>query len=282
MRKIGAPGNPEYGIGAIAEDGTRVFDPEAVAALGIDGDALEAIVARESAELRRRVEAYRGDRPPLALRGRTVIVVDDGVATGVTDTAALRAVRRRGPRRLVLAVPVCAPDSAARLRDEADELVCLIEPAQLYGVGQWYADFAQVSDAEVLAALRAGSGLAPRESRSRSAASCGWSGAASVLGSMHGRRRPAWRQAEGPDRRRWRRRPRGGLGPAGSSRGEGRGRCPRLTPGIRLSAVCDRRAVRDHALLSLRPATAERALRRLAASERDRRRRARAQARRHG
>ncbi|HUC07550.1 MAG TPA: phosphoribosyltransferase family protein [Solirubrobacterales bacterium] len=153
VRKIGAPHNPEYGIGAIAEDGTRVIDREAVAVLGIDGDALEEIVARESAELERRVEAYRGDRPPLSLRGRTVIVVDDGVATGVTDTAALRAVCRRGPRRLILAVPVCAPDSAARLRAEADELVCLIEPRQLYGVGQWYADFSQVSDAEVLAAL---------------------------------------------------------------------------------------------------------------------------------
>jgi putative phosphoribosyl transferase len=153
VRKIGAPGNPEYGIGAIAEDGTRLFDLEAVAALGIDADALEEIVARESAELQRRVAAYRGARPSLALRDRTVVVVDDGVATGVTDTAALRAARRRGPRRLVLAVPVCAPDSAARLRQEADELVCLIEPEQLYGVGQWYADFAQVSDAEVLAAL---------------------------------------------------------------------------------------------------------------------------------
>jgi len=153
VRKIGAPGNPEYGIGAIAEDGTRVLDREAVAALGIDGDALEAIVARESAELRRRVEAYRGNRLATSLQGRAVIVVDDGVATGVTDTAALRAVRRHRPQRLTLAVPVCAPDSAARLRAEADELVCLLEPEQLYGVGQWYEDFTQVSDAEVLAAL---------------------------------------------------------------------------------------------------------------------------------
>lgn len=158
VRKIGAPANPEYGIGAIAEDGTRLLDLEAVASLGLDADALEEIVARESAELRRRVGAYRGDRPPLSLRGRTVIVVDDGVATGVTDTAALRVARRRGPVRLVLAVPVCAPDSAARLRQEADELVCLIEPEQLYGVGQWYADFTQVSDAEVLAALGRASG----------------------------------------------------------------------------------------------------------------------------
>ena len=158
VRKIGAPGNPEYGIGAIAEDGTRVLDREAIAALGIDGEALDRIVAHESDELRRRVEVYRGNRLPLPLQGRTAIVVDDGVATGVTDTAALRAARRRGPARLVLAVPVCAPDSAARLRAEADELVCLVEPAQLYGVGQWYGDFTQVSDAEVLAALSRAAG----------------------------------------------------------------------------------------------------------------------------
>ncbi|MGE5280967.1 MAG: phosphoribosyltransferase [Chloroflexota bacterium] len=155
VRKLGAPHNPEYGIGAIAEDGTRVFDPEALAVLGIDGGVLDAIVARESAELERRVEAYRGGRPPLSLAGRTAIVVDDGVATGVTDTAALRAIRRQGPRRLVLAVPVCAPDSAARLREEADEVVCLLEPPLLYGVGQWYRDFAQVSDEQVIAALAA-------------------------------------------------------------------------------------------------------------------------------
>ncbi len=153
VRKLGAPHNPEYGIGAIAEDGTRVFDHEALASLGIDGGRLGRIVERETAELRRRVEAYRGDRPPLSLGNRTVIVVDDGVATGVTDTVALRAIRRSRPRRLVLAVPVCAPDVLGRLREEADEVVCLVAPPQLQGVGQWYADFAQVSDAEVVAAL---------------------------------------------------------------------------------------------------------------------------------
>ena len=153
VRKLGAPHNPEYGIGAIAEDGTRVFDAEALAVLGISGGVLDSIVGRETAELRRRVAAYRGDRPAMELRDRTVVVVDDGVATGVTDTAALRAIRRRGPRRLVLAVPVCAPDSAAALRAEADEVVCLAEPPQLYGVGQWYRDFSQVSDQEVISAL---------------------------------------------------------------------------------------------------------------------------------
>lgn len=153
VRKLGAPHNPEYGVGAIAEGGTRVFDPEALAVLGIDNRALEEIVAHEEGELRRRVEAYRADRAPLSLRDRAVIVVDDGVATGVTDTAALRAIRRQGPRRLLLAVPVSAPDSAARLRGEADEVICLAEPQTLRGVGQWYRDFTQVSDEEVVAAL---------------------------------------------------------------------------------------------------------------------------------
>jgi putative phosphoribosyl transferase len=153
VRKLGAPHNPEYGIGAIAEDGTRVFDPEALAVLGVDNATLEAIVAREREELRRRVAAYRGKRKPLDLGDRTVIVVDDGVATGVTDTVALRSIRRRGPRRLVLAVPVAPPESVARLRAEADDVVCLVAPPLLYGVGQWYRDFSQVSDREVIAAL---------------------------------------------------------------------------------------------------------------------------------
>lgn len=153
VRKLGAPHNPEYGIGAVAEDGTCVIDAEAVAVLGINGGVLDSIVARETAELRRRVAAYRGDRPPLALEGRAVIVVDDGVATGVTDTAALRAVRRQSPRRVILAVPVCPPDSARRLREEADDVVCLLVPPLLYGVGQWYRDFSQVSDREVVSVL---------------------------------------------------------------------------------------------------------------------------------
>jgi putative phosphoribosyl transferase len=155
VRKLGAPHNPEYGIGAITEDGTRIFDPEALAVLGIDNATLAAIVAGEGEELRRRVAAYRGDRPALDLEGRTVVVVDDGVATGVTDTAALRSIRRRGPRRLILAVPVAAPESVARLREEADEVICLLAPALLYGVGQWYRDFSQVTDDEVIAALNA-------------------------------------------------------------------------------------------------------------------------------
>lgn len=154
VRKLGTPHNPEYGIGALAEDGTLVIDPEAIAVLRINNGELDAIVTREAAELVRRVRAYRGDRPPLDLAGRTVIVVDDGVATGVTDTAALRAVRRLDPRRVVLAVPVCSPDALERLRNEADQVVCLRVPRLLRSVGQWYRDFSQVSDKEVLDALQ--------------------------------------------------------------------------------------------------------------------------------
>jgi predicted phosphoribosyltransferase len=155
VRKLGAPHNPEYGIGAVAEDGTVVIDAEAIAILGIDAKTVDAIRRREIAELRRRVLAYRDDRAPLDLRDRTAIVVDDGVATGVTDTAALRAVRHRHPRHTILAVPVCSPYSLRRLREEADEVVCLQTPELLYGVGQWYRDFSQVTDEEVVATLRA-------------------------------------------------------------------------------------------------------------------------------
>ncbi|MGE0066248.1 MAG: phosphoribosyltransferase [Solirubrobacterales bacterium] len=154
VRKLGAPHNPEFGIGAVAEDGTCVIDSEAVAVLGLLNGELDAIVSREAAELRRRVALYRGERPPPELTGRTVIVVDDGVATGVTDSAALRAVRKREPRRVLLAVPVCSREGLARLRSEADEVVCLRMPELFHGVGQQYLDFSQVSDEEVLGDLQ--------------------------------------------------------------------------------------------------------------------------------
>ena len=153
VRKLATESNPEFGIGALVEDGTCVVDQEAAAVLSLRNAELDAIVARESAELSRRVHAYRGDRAPLDLSGRNVIVVDDGVATGLTDTAALRAVRRRHPRHLVLAVPVCSPEALERLRDEADEVVCLTAPRLMRSVSQQYLDFPQVSDQEVLDAL---------------------------------------------------------------------------------------------------------------------------------
>lgn len=154
VRKLGAPGNPEYGVGAIAEDGTRVIDPETTALLGISNGELEQVVARERAELKRRVQSYRGDRPPLALHGRTVVIVDDGAATGLTDVAAIRTVRRQQPRWVILALPVCSAEALELLRGEADQVFCLRAPQLLYGVGHWYRDFRQVSDEEVIDALR--------------------------------------------------------------------------------------------------------------------------------
>lgn len=153
VRKLGAPGNPEYGVGAIAEDGTRVVDPEATAVLGIRNGELDAIVAREREELRQRVRAYRGDRPPPDLSGRTVVIVDDGAATGLTDVAAIRAIRRQGPGQVILALPLCSVEALELLRREADEVVCLRAPRPFLGVGQWYRDFGQVSDQEVIDAL---------------------------------------------------------------------------------------------------------------------------------
>lgn len=155
VRKLGAPQNPEYGIGAVAEDGTGVIDSRAAGAAGVTRPELESILARESAELRRRIAAYRGGRPGAPVEGRTVIVVDDGVATGVTDTAALRALRTRGPRELILAVPVCSQPACRHLEREADEVICLQAPPAFQGVGQWYEDFSQVSDDEVLSLLAA-------------------------------------------------------------------------------------------------------------------------------
>jgi putative phosphoribosyl transferase len=145
-------------MGAIAEDGTGVIDEATVRALGVSSDQLQSIIERETAELRRRVGLYRGERAPFDLAGRTVIVVDDGVATGVTDTAALRAVRKRKPERIVLAVPVCAPETARALEAEADEVVTLLTPPALDGVGRWYRDFAQVPDEEVLRLLHSSNG----------------------------------------------------------------------------------------------------------------------------
>jgi putative phosphoribosyl transferase len=153
VRKIGAPGNPEYGIGAVAEGGVRVLNEHAVRHLYISHEELEAAIARARTEIDARVQRYRGTRPPLDVAGRTVIVVDDGLATGGTARAALRAVRARQPRHLVLAVPVGSPETVAALRAEADEIVCLLEPEPLWAVGAWYEDFSQTQDEEILELL---------------------------------------------------------------------------------------------------------------------------------
>ncbi|PZG21193.1 phosphoribosyltransferase, partial [Spongiactinospora gelatinilytica] len=153
-RKIGYPPQPELGVGAIAEGGEPVFDTGLMRRLGLSQDALAAVVEEERAELRRRVAAYRGDRPLPELGGRDVIIVDDGLATGNTARAGLRAVRKEGPARLVLAVPVGAPETVASMREEADEVVVPAAPPEFQAVGQWYARFGQLSDADVLDVLR--------------------------------------------------------------------------------------------------------------------------------
>ena len=156
-RKIGAPWRPELGVGAIAEGGEPVFDPTILDAVGLRADDLADTVARERVELERRVRRYRGDRALPAVRGRDTVVIDDGLATGVTARAALRALRGLHPRRLILAVPVCASQTVALLREEADDALCLHAPAEFMGVGQWYRDFSQTSDDTVVELLaRAG------------------------------------------------------------------------------------------------------------------------------
>ncbi len=149
VRKIGAPGNPEYGIGAVAEGGALVIDDRAVHRLLVSEDELRGAVAHARAELSQRLARYRDARPAPDLQDRVVIVVDDGLATGGTARAALRAVRAQRPARLILAVPVGAADTVAALREEADEVVCLREPAPFWAVGAWYEDFRPTSDAEI-------------------------------------------------------------------------------------------------------------------------------------
>ncbi|WP_367318946.1 phosphoribosyltransferase [Streptomyces sp. HUAS ZL42] len=153
VRKIGAPFHEEFGIGAISGDDPPLFDTWSLDQLGLREDDLAEVVDRERTELRRREERYRQGRPAPELRGRSVIVVDDGVATGVTARAALRSVRRQGPEQVVLAAPVCAPEAADLLAQEADDVVCLYRPSAFRAVGEWYENFEQLTDADVLDAL---------------------------------------------------------------------------------------------------------------------------------
>ena len=171
VRKIGAPGEPELGIGALAEGGTAVLDASVARHLGVTQEELDRIVAREGHRIRSAVELFRGGRPPAGVRGRTVIVVDDGVATGLTDLAAVRALRARGAARIVVAVPVGSAPGLDMLRREADEVVCHTVPRELLGVGRWYRDFSQVSDEEVLALLAEAGSPAPAPSAGEAVAS---------------------------------------------------------------------------------------------------------------
>ncbi len=159
VRKLGAPGNPELAVGAVAEDGTAVIDPRSAAMLGLSRSALDAQIAQESQDLRTQMARYRQCAPALSVGSRCVIVVDDGLATGLTDLAAVRALRKREPHRIMVAAPVASSEAIAMLEREADRVACVIVPRRLFGVGMWYCDFAHVTDEEVLAILaRAASG----------------------------------------------------------------------------------------------------------------------------
>jgi putative phosphoribosyl transferase len=158
VRKIGAPQNSEYAIGAVAEGGVHILGRREGRAADLTPDELGALIARAERELQERLERYRGGRPAVDLRGHTVIVVDDGLATGRSALAAVRSLRGRGARRLILAAPVASRQAALLLGEAADELVCLHVPEDLWAVGAWYQDFRPPSDEEV-ARLLAENGL---------------------------------------------------------------------------------------------------------------------------
>lgn len=153
-RKIGAPGNPELAIGAVASSGELVIDEGLVLGLGVSPRYVEEETERQKQEIARQMTLYRGHRPPPQLTGKTVVLIDDGVATGATTLAALRALRATDPAELILAIPVGPPDTVERLSAEADRVVCLHTPAWFWAVGAFYEDFSQTPDEEVIRLLQ--------------------------------------------------------------------------------------------------------------------------------
>ncbi|RLU79957.1 phosphoribosyltransferase [Streptomyces griseocarneus] len=161
VRKLGVPYHSELGFGAIGEGGVRVVHDDIVRMSRVDEDDLVEVQRREEAELARQAERFRGGRPRVPLAGRTAVVVDDGVATGATALAACRVAHAQNADRVVLAVPVAPPDAVQELRPQVDELVCLSMPTLFFAVGEWYQDFSQTSDEEVIELLRRSSAARP-------------------------------------------------------------------------------------------------------------------------
>lgn len=153
VRKLGVPGHEEYAMGAIASGGWSVLHQDVVDGLGIARAIVEQVARRESAELVRREQLYRGNRPAPALQGRAVILVDDGLATGASMQVAIKAVRAENPAQVIVAVPVAPPDTLHNLRSEVDDIICLLSPETFQAVGQWYEHFDQTSDEEVIELL---------------------------------------------------------------------------------------------------------------------------------
>ena len=154
VRKLGVPGQEELALGATATGKVRVLNQDIITALGISDEIIESVIAKEERELQRREQLYRGDRPPCPTEGKTVILVDDGLATGSTMHAAVLALKLRRPARVIAAVPVAAVSTCEEFRDEVDEIVCAATPKSFYAVGQWYENFSQTTDAEVQELLR--------------------------------------------------------------------------------------------------------------------------------
>jgi putative phosphoribosyl transferase len=165
VRKLGTPGHPELAMGALASGGVRVLNEDVVAWYGIPPAAIEAVTREEQGELERRERAYWDGESPVDLRGRIVILVDDGLATGSTMKAAVQAVRAQGPSRVVVAVPVGSPETCRQFANVADEIVCAHTPEPFAAVGQWYLDFSQTTDEEVRTLLRRASRQPPQPVR---------------------------------------------------------------------------------------------------------------------
>jgi putative phosphoribosyl transferase len=171
VRKLGVPGHEELAMGAIASGETLVLNHDVLQMFGISDQQLRQCMRKEQVELKRREKLYRGARPPPPLQGRTVIVVDDGLATGSTMQAAVSALRQRGPARIVVAVPVGAVDTCAAFRGSVDDIVCARTPAPFFGVGRWYKDFSQTTDEEVRDLLSRAQSFGPTETRRAAAGS---------------------------------------------------------------------------------------------------------------